>query len=62
MATREAVGDTPVLIFSAHPASAFDGYAERGFAGVISKPFYLNELLATIRATLRPAPRTPQAE
>jgi two-component system response regulator GlrR len=51
-AVKTAAGDTPVLIFSAHHPSAFAGYAERGFAGVIAKPFDLDELLTTVRDTL----------
>jgi two-component system, OmpR family, response regulator MprA len=49
---RAAAGETPVLIFSAHHPSVFTGYAERGFAGVIAKPFDLDELLTTVQATL----------
>ncbi len=61
-AIRDAARGTPVTIFSAHHLDVFEGYAARGFAGVISKPFDLDGLLATIQATLRPAPRTLQAE
>jgi two-component system OmpR family response regulator len=49
---RAAAGQTPVLIFSAHRPDVFTGYAERGFAGVIAKPFDLDELLNTVQATL----------
>jgi DNA-binding response OmpR family regulator len=51
-AVKDAAGDTPVIIFSAHPPHTFDGYRERGFAGVIAKPFDLDELLETIKAVL----------
>ncbi len=44
-----AARGTPVVIFSAHPPSAFTGYRERGFAGLVSKPFELDELLGTVR-------------
>lgn len=53
---RAAAGATPVMIFSAHTPSAFCGYRERGFAGLISKPFDLDDLLATVRDVLA-APR-----
>lgn len=45
-----AAKGTPVVIFSAHNPSAFTGYRERGFAGLVSKPFDLDELLATVRS------------
>jgi DNA-binding NtrC family response regulator len=51
-AVKAAAGDTPVIIFSAHRADRFAGYAERGFAGIISKPFDLDELLATVEKVL----------
>ncbi len=40
---------TPVLIFSAHPASAFVEARARGFAGFIAKPFDLDALAQTVR-------------
>jgi len=46
---RVAARGTPVVIFSAHPPTAFKGYRERGFAGLVSKPFDLDELLGTVR-------------
>lgn len=49
---RAAAGATPVVIFSAHFRSAFRGYRERGFAGLISKPFDVDGLLAAVRAVL----------
>jgi DNA-binding NtrC family response regulator len=51
-AVQAAAGETPVVIFSAHPPHTFDGHAERGFAGVIAKPFDLDALLATVKAVL----------
>ena len=42
-------GTTPVLIFSAHPASAFAEAKARGFAGFIAKPFDLDVLAETVR-------------
>jgi DNA-binding response OmpR family regulator len=45
-------GAAPVLVFSAHRADAFDGYRERGFAGVVTKPFDLDELLETVQVVL----------
>ena len=51
-AVRAAAAGTPVFIFSAHLPRSFAGYAERGFAGVISKPFDLDELLATLSKAL----------
>ena len=49
---RAAAGDTPVLIFSAHNSAVFADHAARGFAGVLAKPFDLDEFLATVRDTL----------
>jgi DNA-binding response OmpR family regulator len=47
---RAAAGGTPVVIFSAHGPNAFAGWRERGFAGLLSKPFDLDDLVATVRA------------
>jgi DNA-binding response OmpR family regulator len=47
-----AAPTTPLLIISAYPASSFAGYAERGFAGVLPKPFNLDVLAAAIRQAL----------
>jgi CheY-like chemotaxis protein len=55
---RAAAGDTPILVFSAHDPAVFADYVERGFAGVIAKPFDLDGLLAAVCDTLagrRPA-------
>ena len=49
-AVRDAAGAIPVLIFSAHPPARFADYRERGFAGVVSKPFTQETLIAAIRA------------
>ena len=51
-AVRVAAGATPVLIFSAHPPARFVGYARRGFAGVVTKPFLIDDLLTAVRAAL----------
>ena len=51
-AVRAAAGDTPVLIFSAHDPALFADFAARGFAGVIAKPFDLDQLAETVRDTL----------
>ena len=51
-AVRRAAVGSPTIIFTAHTPSAFDGYAERGFAGLIAKPCNLDELLATVRHNL----------
>lgn len=40
----KAAGATPVVIFSARPPHNFANYAERGFVGLLSKPFDLDEL------------------
>ncbi len=55
-AIRDAAGDTPVAIFSAHSPDAFDGYAARGFAGVVAKPFDLDALLASVETLIGPRP------
>ena len=49
---RSAAGTVPVLIFSAHNPDRFAGYAKRGFAGVVAKPFTLPTLLDAVRAAL----------
>ena len=55
-ALLKAAGDTPVVIFSAHNPERFDGHRERGFAGLLPKPFDLDALVATVR---RIAPHHP---
>ena len=47
-------GATPVVIFSAHTPSAFGGHLARGFAGIVPKPFDIDDLLATVRRLARP--------
>jgi len=47
-ALRARARMTPVLIFSAHPASAFAEAHQRGFAGFIAKPFDLDALAQTV--------------
>ncbi len=54
-ALRNAAGLTPVVIYTAHSPARFAGYAERGFAGFLAKPFDLDNLLAIVREHL-PAP------
>jgi DNA-binding response OmpR family regulator len=49
-----AAGETPVVIISAHAPGMFADFHERGFAGVIAKPFDIDELLATVRAVPHP--------
>jgi CheY-like chemotaxis protein len=51
-AVKDAAGDTPVIIFSAHRPEHFAGFHERGFAGVVTKPFDLHQLLETVKAVL----------
>ena len=48
-AVKARAGTTPVLIFSAHPASAFPEIRARGFAGFIPKPFELDLLAQAVR-------------
>ena len=57
---RDAAGDTPVIIFSAHDAHLFEQHAAPGFAGTIAKPFHLDELLEKVRATLTRQQRDAQ--
>ncbi len=53
---RAAAGSTPVVICSGHPPARFAGYAARGFAGVVTKPFDVEQLLAALRAVLGERP------
>jgi DNA-binding response OmpR family regulator len=48
-AVRAAAGDTPVVICTAHQPRVCAGYRERGFAGLLPKPFDLETLLAVAR-------------
>lgn len=45
-------GTSRVIIFSAHPQRHFTGWQARGFAGVIAKPFDLDELVETVHLYL----------
>ena len=49
---RDRAESTPFLICSAHPLRSFDGYAQRGFAGLVEKPFDLDAVSALIRQTI----------
>jgi CheY-like chemotaxis protein len=51
---RAAASGAPVVLFSAHAPSDFHGYRERGFAGLVSKPFDLETLVATVGALVTP--------
>ncbi len=44
----------PVVIFSAHAESLFTGWQDRGFAGLLPKPFDLDTLLALVAARRPP--------
>lgn len=45
---RRAAGHARVVIFSAHSAEYFTGYRERGFSGLLLKPFDLDDLLELV--------------
>lgn len=45
---RRAAGAVPVIICTAHRADQFAGYAARGFAALLEKPFDLDDLLALL--------------
>jgi two-component system KDP operon response regulator KdpE len=49
---REQARATPVVICSAHGEHGLDGYAERGFAALVPKPFDLDALGAVIRQAI----------
>jgi CheY-like chemotaxis protein len=57
---RALAGGAPVVIFTAYGREEFAAYAARGFAGLLLKPFDLDELLATARRHL-PAPGSARA-
>ena len=57
-AVRAAASGTLVVIFSAHHPSAFSGYRERGFAGLLGRPLDLDGLLATVGARVAPGGAT----
>ncbi len=48
----QAARGIPVIICSAHPQESFVGFSERGFAGLVPKPFDLTALSAIIRAAI----------
>jgi signal transduction histidine kinase len=66
-AIRRAHPSLPVVIFTADGASLAEARAQRsprsvaaGFAGIISKPFVVDEFLATVKGAVeRPSPVTP---
>ncbi len=66
-AIRRAHPSLPVVIFTADGASLAEARAERsprsvaaGFAGIISKPFVVDEFLATVKSAVeRPSPIAP---
>lgn len=45
---RRAAGPARVVIFSAHSAEYFTGYRERGFDGLLLKPFDIDALLELV--------------
>lgn len=50
-------GTTPVIIFTAHLERQFSGFHARGFAGLLPKPFDLDDLVMIVRRTLDAPPR-----
>ncbi|HET8631137.1 MAG TPA: response regulator [Thermomicrobiales bacterium] len=51
---RAAGGGTPTVIFTAFPPDAFADWRARGFAGLLAKPFALDDLLAAVARALGP--------
>jgi len=51
-AIRARAGDTPVVLFSAHNPQSFDHFRARGFAGLIPKPFDIDDLTTVVRRTI----------
>jgi DNA-binding NtrC family response regulator len=49
---RAGAGAIPVIIVSAYNSRSFTGYAERGFAALIAKPFDLDTLSTVVRQTI----------
>ncbi|HET8631000.1 MAG TPA: response regulator [Thermomicrobiales bacterium] len=47
-----AGGDTPTVVFTAHPPADFADWRARGFAGFLAKPFDCDDLLAAVAAAL----------
>jgi DNA-binding response OmpR family regulator len=54
-ALRAAAANASVVIFTAHSPDRFAGHEARGFAGLLPKPFDLDDLLGTVRRTVRGA-------
>jgi DNA-binding response OmpR family regulator len=52
-ALRAAAVPAPVVIFTAHSPERFADHAARGFAGLLAKPFDLDELLGMVRCMVR---------
>jgi two-component system response regulator QseB len=50
---RAAAGATPVVIFTTQERRQFEGYADRGFAGFVAKPFDIDTLSAFILRVIR---------
>ena len=59
---RTAAGDTPCVILSANRARSFEGFAERGFAGLVLKPFDIDRLVAAIRRAIAGLPGHPASD
>jgi hypothetical protein len=45
---RMAAGTTPLLILSSHAHATLEGFAARGFVGLVRKPVALDQLLASM--------------
>jgi DNA-binding response OmpR family regulator len=50
---RVAAAGVPVVICSAHTEKSFVGFAARGFAGIVPKPFVLAVLSAVVRVAIK---------
>ncbi len=58
---RVLAGYTPVVLFTAHRAQDFAGFAARGFRDLLLKPFDLDELVATVQRSMGPTEAPPPA-
>jgi two-component system response regulator GlrR len=56
---RTAAGGTPCIILSANGSRSFAGFAERGFAGLVLKPFDIEGLVDAIRRAIAGLPGHP---